>query len=137
MSQISLLTPELVCTNGVENHFEIDAPWRGVIRTLRIAQVSGIDVAAIVDIHQAKQASTSSSSSGDGLISVQVAELHQVCPTQNVIAGVPEMTFDVEWLYQNIEGEPPGRVVRKLYVSISPGGAGESRWRLSMEIETD
>lgn len=125
--------PKLIQSDGTKVCVALGAPPRGKITALKIEQISGTDQAATLDVFSKDLACPAGSSSESGDTEFP-RRMYKVMPTKAITSGVPVEDFNLSYTYENQDGGQSNRR-SKLYLELDPGGAGDSEWVVTMEIE--
>lgn len=129
------------CTGGTPVCVQLNVPQRGVIRSVKIRQLSGSAADATAAIYSKHGAcpGNNSSSSACGACEPGIApdlgdpELYRITPDLDVVGG-SFLTFEKVWCYCNRDGRGANRLSR-LYLGFLPEGSGDQEWGMTMELE--
>ena len=129
-------TFELTAIGGQDNFFELAYPYRGSINRFVASQVTGDLSGFSLDLYNSERALpsiASSSSSSEGNPPPD-RENFKILPTQSAGAGEKRSEMFDKWIgYCSQDGSPTNRP-RKLYLRITPGGAGNKVFQVTIVI---
>lgn len=125
---------EFSAPGGEETVVELRVPWRGIINTVRLNQVSGVEVDAAFRLYQSRCAANPGGSCGSEELPSD-PDSYSVFGEKERTANTPFAEFEKNYPFVNKDGTP-SNPQRRLYLSIEPEGSGDKEWSLSMEIDT-
>lgn len=124
-----------VVTGGAANLLELKVPHRGTIREIRLKQIGGAEAGSF-EIFDAQGAAEAVSAPLDGVAAVTSLgdpASHSVTGSIAYAAGTYS-SGEIERTYINRDGSYTA-AIRRLWARLSPGGAGEQTYELTMIVE--
>ena len=120
---------------GQSNLVVIPAPYRGSIRSIRMAQVEGGSVATKFRLFKSKDAAyaitgVSESESLEAL----TPDIYEIGPPQQFASGATLRVDDVNYEYENADGVPGSRKF-EIYMVVEPGGSGLKKFSLAITVD--
>lgn len=126
----------LACTGGEKINIEINVPWRAVVKAFKFTNVGGTDANCDVELFTKSEAAppTGSSESSSGELPFDPA-MFSVFGAKTYTAGTPLTEYDKSYPYVNQDSKA-SNPTRKLYVQLTPSGAGDKVYELALELMT-
>lgn len=127
---------EFDAVGGEETCIELRIPHRGIIRTMRAEQLTGIDVASTFELYTKNAVcTTEGQSSSESGSTVGDRSMYSIFGEKTIPSGSALSEFEKSYHYSNADGTSTNPQ-RKLYLGITPGGTGAKSFAISFSIET-